>query len=190
MTPAGFPHSDIHGSTLESSSPWLFAGFHVLHRLLVPRHPPCALCSLTSLRFAALSGRKGRLFSRRKPPSVGSSSRVLSSPTNCLVPCRVPLVLTRGSPHIFCSRLTLTSCVLVKSETQLSTEIVLLGSVTNSRRNVIGDLPVVLFVSSSLRQQSSDDWAWRIAGSNRWPQACKARALPAELIPQSTPMSK
>ena len=49
MTPAGFPHSDIHGSTLESSSPWHFAGFHVLHRLLVPRHPPCALCSLTIL---------------------------------------------------------------------------------------------------------------------------------------------
>jgi hypothetical protein len=55
MTPAGFPHSDIHGSTLESSSPWLFAGFHVLLRLLVPRHPPCALCSLTS--SSALSGR-------------------------------------------------------------------------------------------------------------------------------------
>src|SRR5690606_42060042 len=47
MTPAGFPHSDIHGSKLESSSPWHFAGFRVLHRLLVPRHPPCALCSLT-----------------------------------------------------------------------------------------------------------------------------------------------
>ena len=53
MTPAGFPHSDIHGSTLESSSPWLFAGFHVLHRLLVPRHPPCALCSLTCCRGAS-----------------------------------------------------------------------------------------------------------------------------------------
>ena len=25
---------------------------------------------------------------------------------------------------------------------------------------------------------------WRIAGSNRWPPACKAGALPAELIPQ------
>ena len=30
------------------------------------------------------------------------------------------------------------------------------------------------------------DWEWRIAGSNRWPQACKARALPAELIPHTT----
>ena len=45
--PAGFPHSDIHGSILICSSPWLFAAYHVFHRLLVPRHPPCALSSLT-----------------------------------------------------------------------------------------------------------------------------------------------
>ena len=29
------------------SSPWLFADRCVLRRLLVPRHSPCALCSLT-----------------------------------------------------------------------------------------------------------------------------------------------
>ena len=44
---AGFPHSDICGSTDICSSPQLFAAYHVLHRLLVPRHPPCALISLT-----------------------------------------------------------------------------------------------------------------------------------------------
>ena len=43
----GFPHSDIHGSKDICSSPWLFAAYHVFHRLLVPRHPPCALISLT-----------------------------------------------------------------------------------------------------------------------------------------------
>jgi hypothetical protein len=48
MTSAGFPHSDIHGSSLASSSPWLFAGSRVLHRLLSPRHPSCALSTLTS----------------------------------------------------------------------------------------------------------------------------------------------
>ena len=42
-----FPHSDIHGSIDICSSPWLFAAYHVFHRLLVPRHPPCALFSLT-----------------------------------------------------------------------------------------------------------------------------------------------
>ena len=44
---AGFPHSDSHGSRLISSSPWIFAAFHVLRRLSVPRHPPLALCSFT-----------------------------------------------------------------------------------------------------------------------------------------------
>lgn len=47
MTPAGFPHSDIHGSQIASISPWLFAGSRVLHRRLVPRHSPCALSTLT-----------------------------------------------------------------------------------------------------------------------------------------------
>ena len=41
--PAGFPHSDIRGSRDICSSPRLFAACHVFHRLLVPRHPPCAL---------------------------------------------------------------------------------------------------------------------------------------------------
>ena len=43
----GFPHSDISGSLLICSSPKLFAACHVLHRLLMPRHSPCALISLT-----------------------------------------------------------------------------------------------------------------------------------------------
>ena len=45
---AGFPHSDISGSLDICSSPKLFAAYHVFHRLLVPRHPPCALSSLTN----------------------------------------------------------------------------------------------------------------------------------------------
>ena len=40
---AGFPHSDIRGSLAICAFPRLFAACHVLHRLLVPRHPPCAL---------------------------------------------------------------------------------------------------------------------------------------------------
>ena len=42
-----FPHSDIYGLMDICSSPQLFAAYHVLHRLLVPRHSPCALSSLT-----------------------------------------------------------------------------------------------------------------------------------------------
>ena len=43
----GFPHSEISGSRDICSSPKLFAAYHVFHRLLVPRHPPCALLRLT-----------------------------------------------------------------------------------------------------------------------------------------------
>ena len=48
VCPAGFPHSEIHGSRDICSSPWLIAAYHVFHRLLVPRHPPCALSSITN----------------------------------------------------------------------------------------------------------------------------------------------
>lgn len=47
ITDSGFPHSDISGSTLTYSSPKHFGVCPVLHRLLVPRHPPCALSHLT-----------------------------------------------------------------------------------------------------------------------------------------------
>ena len=45
---SGFPHSDTPGSRPVCGSPGLIAAYHVLHRLLVPRHPPCAFCRLTS----------------------------------------------------------------------------------------------------------------------------------------------
>ena len=43
----GFPHSEICGSMLICSSPQLIAAYHVLLRLLMPRHSPCALLRLT-----------------------------------------------------------------------------------------------------------------------------------------------
>jgi hypothetical protein len=42
----GLPHSEIHGSKLILSSPWLIAEYHVFHRLLLPRHSPNALFAL------------------------------------------------------------------------------------------------------------------------------------------------
>ena len=47
----GFPHSEISGSTDICSSPKLIAACRVLHRLLMPRHSPCALYSLTYLEI-------------------------------------------------------------------------------------------------------------------------------------------
>ena len=50
----GFPHSEISGSKVMCTSPKLIAAYHVFHRLLVPRHPPCALFCLTSSQSAPL----------------------------------------------------------------------------------------------------------------------------------------
>ena len=47
VRPGRFPHSDICGLSLICSSPQLFAAYRVFRRLLVPRHPPCALSFLT-----------------------------------------------------------------------------------------------------------------------------------------------
>jgi hypothetical protein len=43
ITPGALPHSDIPGSKPAGGSPRLIAAYHVLHRLLAPRHPPYAL---------------------------------------------------------------------------------------------------------------------------------------------------
>ena len=43
----GFPIRASAGHWLFSASPRLIAAVHALHRLLVPRHPPCALNILT-----------------------------------------------------------------------------------------------------------------------------------------------
>ncbi len=45
--PCGLPHSEICGLQDICSSPQLIAACHVLRRLLMPRHSPCALFSLT-----------------------------------------------------------------------------------------------------------------------------------------------
>ena len=56
VCPAGFPHSDICGSMCICHSPQLFAAYHVFLRLLVPRHPPCALIRFTSIDIALSIG--------------------------------------------------------------------------------------------------------------------------------------
>jgi hypothetical protein len=78
ITGSGFPHSDISGSTLAYSSPKRFGVCPVLHRLLVPRHPPCALSNLTMrkqlhacrLRFSASSNRLSSFQGTRLLPCI------------------------------------------------------------------------------------------------------------------------
>ena len=54
----GFPIRESTDHRLFSVSPWLIAAVHALLRLLVPRHPPCALLILTVIRRTKAPGRK------------------------------------------------------------------------------------------------------------------------------------
>jgi hypothetical protein len=123
----GLPHSDIHGSTPARGSPWLFAACHVLHRLLVPRHPPNALlildipvltcqrqtsqtrtspCTETILRRCpqhATSRRQRR--QQRLQPFPGSfrnftcTQQDPSEPQRCWLPLQPPCVLIRSDRY-------------------------------------------------------------------------------------------
>src|SRR5258708_39160569 len=48
LRPPGFPIRTSSDHSLVADSPRLIAGSNVLHRLLVPRHPPCALKNLAT----------------------------------------------------------------------------------------------------------------------------------------------
>ena len=80
----GFPHSEISGSMLICSSPKLIAAYHVLHRLLMPRHSPCALCSLTYLVIYSKSSQFW--FSQR---IVFNKYFILACCINNLYPCAI-----------------------------------------------------------------------------------------------------
>jgi hypothetical protein len=86
----GFPIRASAGHWLFSASPRLIAAVHALLRLLVPRHPPCALTILTviwvralrlypvipvSLATVQFSRSAKRRNSRRGSPGLSPSSR-------------------------------------------------------------------------------------------------------------------
>src|SRR5688572_18642827 len=52
----GFPIRESADHRLFSAYPRLIAAVHALHRLLVPRHPPCALLILTVIRRSRTRG--------------------------------------------------------------------------------------------------------------------------------------
>ena len=49
ITTNALPHSEISGSKFTYNSPKHIVVRHVLHQLLVPRHPPCALSNLITI---------------------------------------------------------------------------------------------------------------------------------------------
>ena len=81
--PAGLPHSDIPGSMDICSSPRLFAACHVLLRLLMPRHSPCALSSLTCSSQSPLGSASASCLSASRESSARSlAPRFQSKPAS------------------------------------------------------------------------------------------------------------
>ena len=77
VSSAGFPHSDIHGSLTVCISPWHFAAFCVLLRLLAPRHSPFALFRLT---FPRSQTQDARCKIKSKPVCTSLS---FPAPSSC-----------------------------------------------------------------------------------------------------------
>ena len=84
MSLSGLPHSEILGSKPVCGSPKLIAAYHVLHRLLAPRHSPYALSSLTIvLELEANAYRASRLAvrdSETEPRTANHESRHAIAP--------------------------------------------------------------------------------------------------------------
>jgi hypothetical protein len=84
ITLSGLPHSEILGSKPVCGSPKLIAAYHVLHRLLAPRHSPYALSSLT-IRNSKLTMTVPRLRSPSPviahwKPATGNRQRSPTAP--------------------------------------------------------------------------------------------------------------
>src|SRR5258707_14297717 len=75
---AGFPIRRSRDQRLVSTSPGLIAAAHVLHRLLAPRHPPCALVLL--IRKEPLCHHYGvfKVHADRRPQRESRPERAVS----------------------------------------------------------------------------------------------------------------
>ena len=153
----GFPHSEIHGSKLVRSSPWLIAAYHVLHRLLAPRHPPNALKTLDHSHYRCPL-RLGATTSIRKTSFLREFVRSWAVKTMNCATCR----LTPTFGQTFSSR-------CLGEQTTLAHE---------SRK-------LFQFADCLNAVLAPSAW-WSQTGSNRRPPACKAGALPTELWPRQS----
>ena len=108
MTAPGLPHSEIPGSKVVCTSPGLIAAYHVLRRLLEPRHPPCALSSLTNnsleREFGATRTDTSIVRERSPVPFLGDYKTTLASGSRqfrgpCASGLRKISAFTRASSH-------------------------------------------------------------------------------------------
>src|SRR4051812_41769902 len=81
----GFPIRESTDQWLFSAFPWLIAAVHALLRLLVPRHPPCALDILTVIIRHKAGPPAGPQKHRDRGELVGSAiNRRKVGPSACI----------------------------------------------------------------------------------------------------------
>ena len=110
----GLPHSEIHGSKLILSSPWLIAEYHVLHRLLLPRHSPNALFALDLiqkktglLRVLSTPPEDGQVLNQKSykiiPATPAGSKRELHSCRFCPDRAETESITCKGYARYNCT---------------------------------------------------------------------------------------
>ena len=189
---SGFPHSEIPGSMDICSSPRLIAACHVLLRLLMPRHSPCALSSLTlrtifldmvlSWIMQAITKSLTKLYCIPSPFGVVPQLNFaffqisLKDLSVALLITLISLFSFQGA--ILCPLLSpeISSQFLKSLFPSLITRIWWARVGSNHRPYDYQSYALASWATGPYR------W-WRLPGSNRWPPACKAGALPAELTP-------
>jgi hypothetical protein len=191
----GLPHSEIHGSTIARISPWLFAACYVLHRLLVPRHPPNALLRLIShfpSRTLRPEDRTAQLF--KSPDGLGSHHGTSSrrSPGQPGHPRNSPSDTQRvqkpASAVAKSSRLSLRTDLRLQSvgHTLFTCQTTALGPYgpKASLRSSHKESPACFTdPNRPVRPAPRLEGWWRRTGLNRRPPACKAGALPLSYAP-------
>ena len=165
----GFPHSDIRGSTIARISPRLFAACHVLHRLLVPRHPPNALYCLILVFRHSHRLRDGRLFHMQRQTcsdqaDVASTFEFSSRHDDQSAP-RFPGSQTNRRTLFTMSHNG------IRQDARDDGKTVTRNSTKRSKAT-----------KPSASSPGRAPW-WRRTGLNRRPPACKAGALPLSYAP-------
>ncbi len=83
----GFPIRKSRDQRLVSTYPRLIAAAHVLHRLLAPRHPPCALVLLieknTCMPLWSFQGARGPAPANSRPGQTNQRRPVSQNSTAC-----------------------------------------------------------------------------------------------------------
>ena len=163
----GLPHSDIRGSTIARISPRLFAACHVLHRLLAPRHPPDALLMQTNPMNAPRKNTHAqdqRAHAQTQPQATSGCKHATCTQTHiCTHTCNGTPTRPRKPSR---SQQAATPAAPHATRAATKTPIHRIKGTNAARKRAPGG-----------------GQAWRRTGSNRRPPACKAGALPAELIP-------